>query len=846
MNVLDESETKVLVPPLVSARDLAEILHSDSRVVVADVRWYLDGRDARRVYEEGHVPSAVFVDVDHDLSAPGSPTDGRHPLPSPERFADTMSRLGIGDSTYVVAYDDSGGMSAARLVVMLRMLGRSASLLDGGLDAWNLVSGSNLEVGPGRERSPAHFASTPWPTHRLATTTDIENFVANPGRTVLLDARAANRFLGDVHALDPRPGHVPGAFNAPWSAVLSNGRMNDRDRLRRHFAQLGVDVADDVIVSCGSGVSACLDVLAVEQAGFAPPRLWVASWSGWASDPDRPVETTAVDVDRERFTVGLATGFDAVTDLRRTRRRRRLAELEWFEALYRVYLAAFVFGGGALFVSGFVRDAAVDDASAVEFWRHAPAWVGVLAALAVWLGARSGRRGGPLAIEEADVRHVLLAPVAIRRVLVRPALQRWRTLAFAGAGLGALAGQLAGRRLPGTEPSWVFAGAAAGVVVATLHIGAALVTHASREWSYLFVDLAAGLTVWQVVSAWPTDRSYAGPFDPVGHLALWGWEQHVVDLTGVGVAAALLAVGVGSLGRLSIEAQARRSTLVAQLRFAVTLQDLRTVMLIRRQLGHERERRRPWVRIAASNRLCVETQRSWRGLARFPLSRLGRVIVLAAVVGVSGANILSGTSPLVVVAGLASFVIGLDLVEPLAQEVDHADRTDSYPVERGPTHLRLLRPPAIVALVLTAVVIAGAGIADSVMIDHGRWGVIAIASLSTLLSGIVGAAVSIVAGAPDPLSTTARNDAMPPEVAGTANVIKAVWPVAIATTGAIPFLFAETAVQNGNGPEAAAVRSAIGVLLFLGLVLGWIHRRDAIRHWMRQASAESRAVKGVS
>lgn len=841
MNVLDEAENKVLVPLVVSAPDLVELVVSDNRLVVADVRWYLDGRDARRVHDEGHVPGAVFVDVDSDLSEPGDATDGRHRFPSPERFAASMSRLGIGDATYVVAYDDTGGMSAARLVVMLRMLGRSASLLDGGIDAWRAATESRLETGPSRPRSGVTFTATPWPTNRLATTADVEAFVDRPGRTVLLDARASDRFRGEPHPLDPRPGHVPGAFNAPWTAVLESGSLRDRDELRRHFTELCVDIADDVIVSCGSGVSACLDVLAVEEAGFAPPRLYVASWSGWASDPEHAADTAPTEPDRARFDVDDSIGFAAVASLRRARRRRRLVDLEWFEALYRVYLAAFVFGGGALFVSGFVRDDPASDGAATDFWRHAPGWIGVVAAVAVWFGARSGRRGGPLALEEADVRHVLLAPVDIRRVLLRPALQRWRTIAFGAAAAGALAGQLAGRRLPGTEFSWALSGAAAGALVATLFVGSALATHATHDWSYVVVDLAAGLTAWQIVSALPTDGATSGPFDSVGRLALWGWEQHAADLTGVVLAIVVMFIGLAFLGRLSLEAQARRSSLVSQLRFAVTLQDLRTVVLLRRQLGHERERRRPWFTIGASRWFGPEIQRSWRGLVRFPVSRLVRLVVLAAVVGASAGVVLTGTTPLVVLAGIASFVLGLDLVEPLAQEVDHVDRTDSYPIERGPTHVRLLVPSTIVALVATGVVVAVGGFTSD-----GRWSTVAIASLATLVAGVAGAAVSIVAGTPDPLSSTAQNNVMPPEVAGTANVVKAVWPVAVATVGQIPLLVARSAEVSGEGVEAAATRALIAVVLFVALAFGWIHRRDAIRNWLKTAAEESRPnVKGV-
>ena len=266
-------------PPFVTVDDLQEYDGTDTELVIADVRWYLDGRRGRDEFDKGHVPGAVFVDVDTDLSTPGAPTDGRHPLPDTTDFARAMGRLGIGDETYVVAYDDTGGMTASRLVVMLRMLGHRASLLDGGLDAWRAARPDDIEVGPPKRRDSSYFTARPWPTERLASVDDVAS--TRERRSVLLDARSPERFRGDVAAVDPRPGHVPGAFNAPWSSVLDNGRIKPIAALRAHYRALGVESSDDVVAYCGSGVSACLNVLAMERAGFAPPRLYVASWSGW-------------------------------------------------------------------------------------------------------------------------------------------------------------------------------------------------------------------------------------------------------------------------------------------------------------------------------------------------------------------------------------------------------------------------------------------------------------------------------------------------------------------------------------------------------------------------------------
>jgi thiosulfate/3-mercaptopyruvate sulfurtransferase len=273
----------IVIAPVVDTSFLVANPHA----VIVDVRWYLDGRDGHQAYREGHLPGAVWVDLERDLAAHDRPaTDGRHPLPDPSDFAVAMGRLGIGDDSVVVAYDDVHGGVAGRLVVMLRMLGREAALLDGGLPAWE-AAGHPLQTGDGREPEPTEFTPTPWPAGRLI---DADATVAHAasGGTVL-DARAAERFTGEVTLIDPRPGHLPGARNAPWQSVVAeDGRLRSVEELRAHFTALGADTP--TVAYCGSGVSACLNILALEQAGFDAPRLYVASWSGYSADPHRPVE----------------------------------------------------------------------------------------------------------------------------------------------------------------------------------------------------------------------------------------------------------------------------------------------------------------------------------------------------------------------------------------------------------------------------------------------------------------------------------------------------------------------------------------------------------------------------
>jgi thiosulfate/3-mercaptopyruvate sulfurtransferase len=273
-----------VIPPVVDS----SYLDSHPEAVLADVRWYLDGRDGLAAFEAGHLPGAVWVDLEGALAAHGLPaSEGRHPLPDSADFAAAMGALGIGDHSVVVAYDDTGGLTAGRLVTMLRMLGRNAAMLDGGLPVWT-AEGRPVAAGPAEPPAPATFTAAPWPADRLASADEASALAAAGG--AVLDARAAERFTGEVTAIDPRPGHVPGARNSPWASVLGpDGRMKSAEELRAHYRSLGA-TEGDVIAYCGSGVSACMNVLAMEMAGLTPPRLYVASWSGWSADPDRPTE----------------------------------------------------------------------------------------------------------------------------------------------------------------------------------------------------------------------------------------------------------------------------------------------------------------------------------------------------------------------------------------------------------------------------------------------------------------------------------------------------------------------------------------------------------------------------
>ena len=266
--------------PFIDAAWLAR--HSDD-VVVVDVRWYLDGRSGLVAYQSGHIPEAVFINLENWLAAEGSTSAGRHPLPSPEHFADAMARHGIGDHSTVVAYDDAGGVIAARLVWMLRVTGHDAAVLNGGIESYK----GDLETVTTKPPA-ALFGARAWPMGRLATIDD-----AVSGEFVVLDARDAERFRGETEPIDPRAGHIPGARNVACRENLrADGTLIDDAELRRRFESAGVLDATRTISYCGSGVTACHNLLAMEQCGLGEARLYPGSWSQYSHDRSRPVATT--------------------------------------------------------------------------------------------------------------------------------------------------------------------------------------------------------------------------------------------------------------------------------------------------------------------------------------------------------------------------------------------------------------------------------------------------------------------------------------------------------------------------------------------------------------------------
>ncbi|HUG30211.1 MAG TPA: sulfurtransferase [Candidatus Limnocylindria bacterium] len=285
--------------PLISVERLAGWLDDPLPPVVVDLRWYL-GRagDGEKAYREGHLPGAIFLDLDDDLAnMNGYGAPGRHPLPDPDSFRARMAAAGIGDGTRVVSYDDVGGWVAARLWWMLDDLGFGrrgitgewVGVLDGGITAW-VDSGRPLSTDvPVAPAAPARLTlEGPW--HGVIEREELKRRL---GSVTLLDARAPERYRGEVEPIDPVAGHIPTAVSAPFGANLdTDGRFKDPAALRARFLELDITPAQagDVVVSCGSGTSAAHHSLAMRVAGLPDPILYVGSYSDWSRSGE-PVAT---------------------------------------------------------------------------------------------------------------------------------------------------------------------------------------------------------------------------------------------------------------------------------------------------------------------------------------------------------------------------------------------------------------------------------------------------------------------------------------------------------------------------------------------------------------------------
>ncbi len=285
----------------------------------------------------------------------------------------------------------------------------------------------------------------------------------------------------------------------------------------------------------------------------------------------------------------------ALRALRRARRQNRIQDIHWIDALYRVYITALIGVIAVIFAVGKLPDEKMSAASLDKLADQGPVAVGLFIAAMVAFGLRSGGRGGPLTLEAPVVQHELMAPVPRETVVRGPAIKQIRFMAFAGLVIGAIAGVIVGRELPGGPAGPTIYAALTGSLAAILAVGTAMLTSGRRVNWWLANGIAAVVLAWSVVDVVTGVRT--SPLTWLGSLAFWSIRVTPIAIAGAVLALAIGIIGVLNVGSISIEAARRRAGLVAQLRFAVTLQDLRTVVLLRRQLSQETPRGRPWIRL---------------------------------------------------------------------------------------------------------------------------------------------------------------------------------------------------------------------------------------------------------
>ena len=481
---------------------------------------------------------------------------------------------------------------------------------------------------------------------------------------------------------------------------------------------------------------------------------------------------------------------EALGDLRRTRRRNRLSEVHWIDALYRVYMVGLAGVIFVLFAVSRLPENRLSNAEALDFAAEGALWLGLLFAVAVGIGLRSGGRGGPLVLEAPVVMHELNAPVPRADVVRTPAIKQLRFMAFGGAVVGAIVGEVAAQRLPVNPAAAIASGALAFSAAGVLASATALAASGRRlRWwpANVLAVLFIGWTVVDIVTGTMTN-----PFGLMARIAFWPIEFQPLALVTLVLVATVVWAGLSRIGDLSIEHALRRAGLVAQLRFAVTLQDVRTVVLLRRQLSQEHPRLRPWIRIGRSSRkgfVPPSWKRDWQGYLRFPLPRLARMVALGVVAGISLGLLWRGTIPMILIAGLALYLVAYDAAEPTAQEVDHPTRWEAYPEAPGAFLLQHLAAAFVVMVLVCGIAAASALVlvpADVV------WRLALILFVPVALASAASAMISTAQGAPD----VAGLAGLGPDVMGWLMIARLIIPPAITVVALLPLLMA------GSDPNA--------------------------------------------
>jgi hypothetical protein len=512
--------------------------------------------------------------------------------------------------------------------------------------------------------------------------------------------------------------------------------------------------------------------------------------------------------------IDVAASRATLAELRHARRHHHRDAAHWIDALYRSYLMGMVAFGFTIFASTLFPKEQLDAAGLDRFVAEGPAWLGIAVAFVIALGLRSGARGGPLTLEPAAVQHELLAPIDTASVLREPALKLLRFMAFSGLLAGGILGLLATRRVD-LHPALVVAGGAAfGALTASAGVGAAMVV-SGRHLSRLTANvIAAVLLAWAVGDVYFSLQT--SPTTWIASVAFWGIRFVPVGVAGVAVVVPVVALGLASIGGTSIEAARHRAGLVSQLRFAATLQDIRTVVLLRRQLAQEKPRTQPWIRMRRNGRMPAPWRRDWQSIFRFPAARLARMVLLAAVAGLAMGATWRGITPAFVVAAIALYLAAYDATEPIAQEVDHPTRWDALSGDPGRLLLAHL-PAALVVMVLVTALAAAFSlilVPASVVTTLAPSVLLAVAAAATL-----GAAVSTTLGAPDVSALLGLGS----DMLGMVLLARLVLPPALTVAALAPLLAAGTDPNNLN---TLRVSNAVGWSI-IGVVAGvlWLRTR---------------------
>ncbi len=502
------------------------------------------------------------------------------------------------------------------------------------------------------------------------------------------------------------------------------------------------------------------------------------------SEPSTADLPTVTEADIARGTAGL-------TALRQARRSNHRSKVHWVDALYKAYMTGLIAGAAIWFGASYFPDAKIDAATQQQLLEQGPRWLGLLGAVAVFIGLRTGSRGGPLAIEAPAIQYELMAPVPRAAVLRGPALQNLRFSAFAGSMVGGVVGVVASRRVDVGPIVAAVACAASFAALAVLANAVALVACGRRLGKVVAVLLGFAVISWSVadvvagVSTSPLTGLGAITFLPLGF----------TPIVVAGVVAVPLAVvaALAGLEHISIERALQRAGLVAQLRFAATMQDVRTVVLLRRQLSQERARATPWIRLGrgrtTGRRSSIPTwRRDWQCYFRFPATRLLRMVLLGVAAGVAIGFTWRGAYPAFVLAGLALFLAAYDAVEPIAQEVDHPTRWDALAGDEGRILLSHLYAAFVLMVVPTGVatLTAWCFVPTTVVAQA-----VAPLFLSVTASAVAGAALSTTmgsVGAGSSLSGVTGADAMGMDVMGTFTVLRMAIPPGLVVGALAPMM----------------------------------------------------------